>query len=174
MRAHYPKGFVWLHWVIATLVMMLLSVSFFLDGLDKSIRPTAIFLHKSFGLSILFLMLLRLLWRAKILPPPLPPITPRWEVFLARGVQAAMYFFLIVMASVGWVMSVLADHTPSFFGLFQLPLPWIKPNPALSKLFFLAHQTIAWILIGLISLHVMGALKHVIIDRDKVLESMLP
>lgn len=170
----YSKGFIGLHWLIAVVVISMLSVSFFLEDLPKVIRPTAIMLHKSFGLSILLLTLMRLIWVIIAKRPALPITMPRWEVYLARGVQGAFYVFLISMAMAGWLMSVLSNRIPIWFGLFPLSLPGVPHNSIWAEWFFQGHQTIAWILITLICLHIAGALKHAIIDKDKVMESMLP
>ncbi len=170
----YTKGLIGLHWLIAAVVISMLSVSFFLEDLPKIIRPTAIMLHKSFGLTILLLMVIRLVWVRRVGRPALPLTMPRWEIWLARGVQGALYVFLIAMAMSGWTMSVLSDHTPVWFGLFRVPLPSVPHNAVWAELFFQGHQIIAWIVIGLVGLHVAGALKHAIIDKDKVMESMLP
>ena len=170
----YTQGAMVLHWSIAAIILLLLSVSFFLDDFPKALRPTAIMLHKSFGLTILILMVLRFWYLLRGKKPLLPATMPRWEIYLARGVQGAMYVLLIAMPIVGWLMSTLSNHIPVLFGLIQLPLPGITPNPDLAALFFQAHQIIAWMLIGLISLHIAGALKHAIIDKDKVMDSMLP
>ena len=70
-------------------------------------------------------------------------------------------------------MSVAAGYTPSFFNLFSVPLP-IEKNKALAGLMNTSHLIIAWILIGLIVLHVAGALKHYFINKDQVLQTMLP
>lgn len=170
----YTKGFIWLHWGIALVVLPMLAVSFFLEDLPKTIRPTAIMLHKSLGLSILALMIIRLMYLWKQQRPPLPSKMPKWEIYLARVVQVGLYFFLIAMGFAGWLMSSLSDHVPVWFGLIRLPFPGLSKNPEWADWFYQAHQTIAWILIVLLGLHIAGALKHAIIDRDKVLESMLP
>lgn len=170
----YTKGAMVLHWSIATIILLLLSVSFFLENFPKTLRPTAIMLHQSFGLTILVLMIVRLWYLFREKRPMLPPTMPRWEVYLARGVQIAMYVLLISMPIVGWLMSTFSNDIPVWFGLIHLPLPGITPNPALADLLFQAHQMIAWVLIGLVSLHIAGALKHAIIDKDKVMDSMLP
>ncbi|MGV3740330.1 MAG: cytochrome b [Gammaproteobacteria bacterium] len=170
----YTKGMMAIHWLVAAVVIPLLSLSFFLEDLPKTIKPTAIMLHKSFGITILALMLLRLFWLKKTGRPALPKTMTRWELGLARIVQWAMYTFLIIMPLTGWFMSVMSDHTPVWFGLIRLPIPGIAKNSAWADILFQGHQIIAWILIALVSLHIAGALKHAIIDKDKVLDSMLP
>ena len=72
----------------------------------------------------------------------------------------------------GWIMSVAADRTPVYFGMFKAPLPWIGVNKDLSKFMNHTHEIISWVLIAFISLHILGALKHYFIDKDKVLQRM--
>jgi cytochrome b561 len=152
----------------------MLSASYFLEDFKTDIKPSAIMLHKSFGITVLALMILRLYWLHHSGRPELPASVPRWEVRVSRIVQYSLYGLLIAMPIVGWVMSVLSDHIPNFFGLCNLPIPGLMPHPALADQFFLAHQIIAYILIGLIILHILGAVKHAVVDKDKILQRMLP
>lgn len=130
--------------------------------------------HKSIGLSILLLVVLRIIWIIHSGRPPLPENVPLWERVFSRIVQYALYLFLILMPLSGWIMSVAANRTPKYFGFFNVPFPGIPTDKGLSKLMFEFHETIAWILIVLIALHVAGALKHHFIDKDDVLKKMMP
>lgn len=171
---HYSSGSRFFHWLIALLVLGMLAVGFFLDEIPDQFAATAYMVHKSLGLSILLLVILRIIWLIKSGRPPLPENVPLWEKLLSRLVQYSMYLFLILMPLSGWIMSVAADRTPSYFGFFNVPFPGVTPDKSLSDLMFEFHETIAWILIVLIVLHVAGALKHHFIDRDDVLRKMLP
>lgn len=169
----YSSGAKFFHWIIALIVITMLSVSFFLDDVPEQYEALAYMLHKSFGLTILFLMIIRFIWLQFQGKPPLPETVPHWEKVLARVVQYSLYIFLITMALCGWIMSVAAERIPSYFGLFNASLP-IEPNKALAKLMNQSHKTIAWILIALVALHIIGAIKHHFIDKDNVLKRMLP
>lgn len=171
---HYSSGSKFFHWVIALIVISMLAISFFLEDLPKPYVPTAFMLHKSFGLTVLFLMILRLIWVSYKGKLPLPASVPVWQRFLSRLVQYSLYFFVILMALSGWIMSVAANKIPYYFGLFHLSLPGVEPNKNLAELMNESHETIAWILIVLIILHIAGALKHHFIDKDDVLRRMLP
>lgn len=162
------------HWLIAVIVILMLSGGFFLEDIPKQYAGVAFMMHKSIGLSILALMILRLLWILHAGRPPLPGTVRPWERILSRIVQYGFYLFLILMPVSGWVMSVAAGRVPTFFGLFNVPMPWITPNEHFSNVMFSVHQVIAWTLIVLVVLHVSGALKHHFIDRDDVLRKMLP
>jgi cytochrome b561 len=151
----------------------MLSGSFFLDDLPKSYHSVAYMMHKSFGLTVLFLTILRFFWIIYCGKPAMPATVPRWQKIMSMMVQYALYVFLVSMATCGWIMSVAAERVPSYFGWFDLSLP-IQPNKALATIMNQSHKTIAWILIALIVLHIAGAMKHHVIDKDNVLKRMLP
>ncbi len=168
----YSGGSKFFHWLIAVIVIGLLSASFFLEDVPEQYQSTAYLLHKSFGLTVLFLMVMRFFWIHYTGKPELPSSIPKWEKILSQGVQYLFYILLICMPLCGWVMSVAANRVPSYFGLFKLPLP-IEVNKPLAELMEQSHKTIAWILIALLLLHVAGALKHHFIDKDNILKRML-
>ena len=169
----YSKGSKFFHWLIAIIVITMLAGSFFLESLPEQYQSSAYMFHKSFGLTVLFLMIARLFWIQYTGRPALPDTVPLWQKILARTVQYSLYLLLICMPICGWVMSVAANRVPSYFGLFPMPLP-IKANETLAKLMNQSHKTIAWILIALITLHIAGAIKHYFIDRDNVVKRMFP
>lgn len=168
----YSTGSKIFHWLIAVIVICLLSLSFFLSDVPERWQGLAYTIHKSLGLTVLFLTCGRIYWIYHRGRPALPGIIPKWELYLSRAVQYSLYIFLLVMPLSGWIMSVAANHVPTFFGLFNMPLP-ITPNKLLAEQMDTIHKIIAWILIGLLSLHIIGALKHYFWDRDEVLRSMM-
>jgi cytochrome b561 len=170
----YSTGSKRLHWLIAILVILMLSFSFFLKDLADSVQPTAYMIHKSFGLTVLALMLVRIVWIIRTGKPELPTAIPTWERMLSRIVQYGFYVLLIAMPICGWITSVAGNRIPVYFGLLKVPIPGLVPNEAVSHVFDIAHITIAWILIVFITLHVAGALKHYLVDKDKILQRMLP
>lgn len=168
----FSAGSRWLHGIVAVIVIAMLSGSFFLEDLPDPIKGTSIMLHKSFGLTVLWLMLLRMVWIFHSGRPDLPESTPCWERMLSRFVQYSFYGLLIAMPLCGWAMSMAAGHVPSYFSIVSLPLPAIPQSKALSEFLFQMHQMIAWILIMFIVVHVLGALKHYFINKDRVLQRM--
>lgn len=169
----YAKSIKLLHWLTAVLLVLMLIGGFIVEDIPKAIRGTFMMFHKSTGILILFLMLFRFFWVKHKGKPALPNTVAVWERHLAHTVQYLLYFFVIAMPFVGWAMSMAANKTPIFFGLFALPLPFVPQSAELSSRLFEWHETIAWILIGLIALHVAGALKHHFITKDDVLKRML-
>ncbi len=162
------------HWVIALAVIIMLTVGFFLDSIPERFAGTAYMLHKSTGITIFFLMIVRFIWMRISTKPDLPSTMKLWEKILSRFVQYGFYLLLFIMPLSGWIMSVAGGRIPVYFGLLKAPLPWVGENQSLSELMGKYHELIAWILIAFITLHVLGALKHHFIDKDNVLKRMLP
>jgi cytochrome b561 len=161
-----------LHWLIASIVILMLAFSFFLEDVPKSSQALAYMIHKSCGLTVLALMIPRILWLLHRGRPDLPKTVPRWEKLLSLTVQYSFYICLFAMPLSGWIMSCASDHTPQWFGLIALPFPGITPDQELADWMGEAHEAIAWILIGLLFLHVSGALKHHFLDKDQILRRM--
>jgi cytochrome b561 len=174
VKGGYTPAIKWLHWIIALAVILMLFMGFFLDDIPEKFQGTAYMLHKSTGITILFLMIIRFIIVHANTRPALPESMKLWEKVLSRIVQYGFYILLFLMPLSGWIMSVASEHVPTYFGLFNMPLPWISADKPLAKFMNESHEIIAWILIGFICLHAIGALKHHFIDKDNVLKRMLP
>jgi len=162
-----------LHWVIVGSLVVQFTLASIADdlpnGLEKLITLAR---HKSVGITILSLALLRLIWRF-VEQPPAPLPMPRWQAVAARISHAALYTLLFAMPLTGWMMSSASNYPVSWFGLVQLP-DLVAPDPALKRLLHEFHETLSKILIALAGLHVAGALKHQFLDRDGLMFRMLP
>jgi len=162
-----------LHWIVAGLLIVQLTLARIADGLPLGLEKLAVLArHKSFGITILALAALRLAWRLFDRPPP-PPTMPRWQFIASRATHAAFYVLLFAMPLTGWLMSSASNYPVSWFGLAQLP-DLVAPDPDLKHLLEEIHETLARLLIGLALLHIAAALKHQFIDRDGLLTRMLP
>ena len=170
----YPGGYKYLHWIVAVLVLGMLGFGFLLGYLPDTIKSISYMLHKSTGLTIFALMVLRVAWIMCITKPALPPAMARWENILVTSVQHSMYVFLFAMPLSGWIMATASNKIPVYFGWFRVPFPGILPDEALAHWMREAHYFIAYILLGLIALHIAGALQHRFVDKDDVLNSMMP
>lgn len=164
------------HWVISVLVILLLIVGLWMTGLEKNeFRWTIYDLHKSFGLLVLFLMVLRTSWMLSNPKPLSMPHSKFWERIAEKSVHWIFYVVLFLMPISGWIMSTASDHIPRFFGLFSLPAPFVTVgNEQLAELMEDTHEALGYFLIFLIVIHVLAALKHHFIDKDEVLRRMLP
>ena len=171
-----------LHWVIVALIITQYVLASLAEeaGAAKAAHPAAALVqfqwlarHKSFGLTIFALAIVRLLWRWFSPPPALPVTMPHWQVVAAKLSHYAFYVLLFAMPLSGLVMSAASNYPVSYFGLFTLP-DLVAPDEGLKHLMETVHETMFWILVALASLHVAAALKHHFVDHDDVLRRMLP
>jgi cytochrome b561 len=162
------------HWTIVVLLVVQVTLAFMADDLPNGLRKlTLLARHKSVGITILALVILRLLWRHLNQTPELPEKLKPYERLLARFTHAALYVLLFLMPLTGWMMSSARGFPVSWFGFIQLPdlVPKSKP---LYDFFVAAHETLAWVLALVVTLHVAAALKHHFVLKDDVLRRMLP
>ena len=163
-----------LHWLLALLIIGMLAVGLYMADLPMSPDTFRLIgLHKSFGIIILALATLRLIWKWMNESPLLPDAMNRLEKFLAKAGHFALYVFMFAMPLSGWAMSSAAGLHVSVFGLFTLP-DLVAPDKELKHQLVELHSTMAWILMGLIALHVLAALLHHFYYKDNVLRRMLP
>jgi cytochrome b561 len=162
------------HWLIVVLVIVQVTLASLADELPPNAKKLALLArHKSVGITILMLVILRLLWRSLNLTPLLPDTLKPYERFLARFTHAALYVLLFAMPLSGWMMSSARGFPVSWFGFFTLP-DLVPKNKSLYEALLTTHQTLAWVLAGVVTLHVAAALKHHFMLRDNVLRRMLP
>jgi len=163
------------HWAIVALVITQFVLAQRADNLPRPSLAllSTLALHKSIGITILMLVVLRLVWRWLNPVPPVPPGTPRWQQLAARVSHAALYALLIAMPLFGWAMSSARNFPVSWFGLFTLP-DFVKPGEDAYRFFHEGHEILSKVLFFLALVHIAAALKHHFIDRDDVLMRMLP
>lgn len=165
--SRYTRTAVVLHWLIAALVLGQFSWGWLMQQIPKAppgMRADAYNFHKSIGLCILALMLFRQGWRLAHPPPELPPIS-RWQARLAGATHRALYAALFIMPLAGYLGSVWSGYPVKWFGI-TLP-SWGASVPALKDAMSTLHFATSWVLLSLVSLHVAGALHH-LIRRDGV------
>ena len=173
-----------LHWLIALGIIANVALAWIWPHLaDASVRP-AIDTHKSIGITVLGLAIMRLLWRLTHRPPPLPTGYQRWEVGVSHATHWLLYLLIFVMPLTGWIMDSAyknAATTPMYwFGLFEWPrigaIRHMAPGPRdrVHDLFGAAHVTASYVLYALFVLHVAGALKHQYWDKERELQRMWP
>ena len=149
-----------LHWIIAALIVANLFLGFFHESFGKAATPWLMFYHKSFGMTVLGLTLARLAWRLTHRPPAFDPVLKSWERGLARLIHALFYLALIVLPLSGWLLSSTGGRVTNFYGLFDIaPLP-ISRSDETHELFEEMHELLGFGMLGLLGLHVAGALKH--------------
>jgi cytochrome b561 len=171
---HYGAVAQTLHWLIVLLIIVQLVLGFTAHGLPISMQRLVLLArHKSVGMSILALALLRLGWRWYSPSPPLPAEIAGWQKSLARGTHALLYALLLALPVVGWISSSASHLTVTWFGLFEFP-NLVGPDVALAKLSKSVHMTLAWLLLVIASVHALAAFWHHLVLKDHVLLRMLP
>ena len=160
-----------LHWLIAALVVTQVALITVYESTESRDFVNA---HKSVGLTILVLTLVRLGWRIANPAIPLPDTMRRWEKLLARATHVLFYAFMIGMPLVGWAASSAGGRDIQWFGLFPWPMLPIDGGREVAGQLMDMHELAAKALYVLIALHVAGALKHHFVDRDNVLHRMIP
>ena len=162
------------HWITAAFVLATIGIALYMTGLPLSPEKIKVYnLHKSIGVSILSLTLLRLLWRLACPAPALPAEMPSWERAAARVSHVSIYAILLTQPVVGIVHSWSASFPVVVFGLFTLP-GLTGPDPDLKERLETLHSTLGWTFIALICLHVLAALRHHFVVKDAILRRMLP
>ncbi|MEC5404072.1 cytochrome b [Paraburkholderia sp. MPAMCS5] len=182
--SRYTRTAILLHWLIALLMIGNVVLGLSADSLpDDWVRPV-IDTHKSIGITVLGLALMRILWRVSHKPPPLPHEFPAWEKIGAHVAHFLLYLLMIALPLSGWLHdSAWKDavtHPMHLFGLFQWPRIGFVMNldPALKETlhgrFGALHTWLGYALYALLALHIGGALKHQWTDRKSVLKRMVP
>jgi cytochrome b561 len=162
------------HWTIVALIVTQFILAN--KGHNLPVGPSKIATlaqHKSVGITILGLAILRLLWRWLNPVPDTPPSTPGWQRRAARVSHFMLYSLLLTIPVVGWLMSSARNFPVSWFGIFTLP-DFIEPNRNAYEFLHGLHETLAAILFVIALVHIAAALKHHFIDRNNILRRMLP
>ena len=174
--SRYSRTAILLHWLIAGFVLSTIPIGWYGATFEGDTAQSATNIHKSIGIVILALTLVRVVWRLSHKPAPLPDSMKPMLRRVARATHGLFYFLLLILPLSGWWMSsaVPVDRHPFGFGLFNvpfLPVPrgWGSAGPA-----HFVHTNLAWLMIALVMLHIAAALKHHFIDKDDILARMLP
>lgn len=163
-----------LHWLIVALIVLQYLLAETAEGLPLGMAKLATLArHKSVGMTILGLAVLRLLWRLGNRTPAPPQAMRPWERLLARASHAGLYLCIFALPLTGWLMSSAKNYPVSWFGWFQFP-DLVAPDPGLFDTMRATHGIIFNCLSGLAILHVLAAAKHHVLNRDDVLTRMLP
>lgn len=183
-KDRYSVAAVSLHWLIAALLIGNIGIAWYFNTLHGPAKGPPMDLHRSIGITVLLLSLGRLALRVAS-PPPAPPASlTGWERALSRAVHVLFYVAMIGLPLTGWAMVSVGPH------LLQTPMtlfhaiPWPAIGPLTTvpaaqvhsthDFFEGAHGILGKMAYGLIVLHVAGALKHQVIDRDDVVARMAP
>ncbi|HEX7761208.1 MAG TPA: cytochrome b [Caulobacteraceae bacterium] len=180
----YSAGAITLHWLIAALILGNIALAWYfntLTGLERT-EPTQ--WHKSIGITVLLLTVLRLAWRFIAPAPPLPAGVTGGEKLVAQAVHVLFYVIMLGLPLTGWAMVSASPLIHVFpIRLYHLiPWPAIGPLTTLPhdqmkrahKLFNTGHELLAYLAYVLVVLHVGAALMHQFVRRDVIVSRMIP
>ena len=173
----YSAVAILLHWLIALAIIALLVMGIVMTGLpdtDLALKFGLYQWHKSVGITVLLLSLLRLLWRLTHRPPPLPGNLRPWERLAARVTHVGFYVLIIVIPLLGWAMVSASPYNIPTVLYGEISWPHLPVPKSAFEGFKAGHVWLAFGAVGLLALHVAAALKHHYILKDDVLARMLP
>ena len=163
------------HWLIALLIVAAFTLGLVMTDIE-GITPTKLKYfswHKWLGVTILGLACLRLLWRLLKGAPPYPASMAPWQKTAAHGLHALLYVFMFAVPLSGYFYTLSAGVPVVYLGLFPLPV-LMAPDPQLKPVLKEVHYWLVMTMAGMVGAHVLAALKHYFIDRDGILQRMLP
>lgn len=163
-----------LHWLTALLVVGMIGLGLWMVGLPISLTKLYAYgWHKWIGLTVLVLTVLRLLWRIRHPPPPLPPTMIAWQRAWAPWGHAVLLALLLAIPISGWLMSSAGGVSVVWFGI--LPLPDLVPrDPLAFTMLRTLHHWLAWTLMAVLALHVAAVVHHDLVRRDGIFRRMSP
>ncbi|MDE2227626.1 MAG: cytochrome b [Alphaproteobacteria bacterium] len=163
-----------LHWLVVALIAVQLALGWLMPGARRTTPPDLLNNgHMSFGVIILAVIVIRAAWRAVAGPPAPEAGMPRWQIAAAHWTHLALYGLVFALVFSGWANAAAHNWPIALFWPVTLPtlLPagaaWVRDLGEL-------HETIVWVLLGFVGLHVAAALGHHFILGDNVLRRMLP
>lgn len=189
----YTKTAVILHWLIALAIFSMFALGWYMTGLPKeapkqmaydlfdwgiytwqlgeeaSPRNFYFNLHKSIGITILGLVIIRILWRITHKPPALLTSYKAWERKLSTAAHHLLYLLMFALPVSGLIMAMSGKYGVKWFGLDFLSG---SDNEMIREIFKEAHEVIGFIILLVIALHIVGALKHKLIDKDTTMDRM--
>ena len=168
-QAAYTRTARGIHWLMTVLIIGMLALGWYMMAIEDEPGSDWYFsIHKSIGITLLLLIAVRLLWRLANQPGLLPQHLPQWQVTASKASHYLLYATMFAMPMAGFAGALFSKKGIAFFGL-QLPT-LVESNHDLAELFFSMHSVIAWVFVGLISLHLLAALKHLLINKDGVFQ----
>lgn len=180
----YTRVAMVLHWSVAILIVAGVVLIWMVNLVPENAARPVVDTHKSIGILVLGLVLLRILWRLANPPPPLPISYAPWERYGAHAAHFMLYALILALPISGWLHDSAYKEAAKYpMQLFYL-VPWprigfiMDLEPVFKESFHVVtgaiHVWLSYLLYALFALHVGAALKHQFVDREPELERMLP
>lgn len=162
-----------LHWITAVLVLFMIAAGITMLRLPQGETQNLLFnLHRSVGVLLFPIVLIRLIYRWNNPPPPLPDDLPPQQKLAAHLNHYALYGLLLLNPLLGWWATSAFGAAVNVFWLFELP-PLVAENKPLSEILLPTHATVGILITLLVVMHIGAALFHHFIRRDRILLRML-
>jgi len=172
MDNNLSKPTILLHWLTALTFILVLCLGLYLDYLPKGPEKGEIMgLHKSFGVIVFVAAVIRLAWRFKEGSIESIAVLTRMQAILAKSIHHLLLLATILMPLSGVIMSATSGHGISVFGFPLAPkgveIEW------LTSIAHVVHVNAVNVVIVLLLLHIAGAVKHQVMDKDGTISRML-
>jgi len=175
MQRSYSSRQMVVHWLTALCLAAVVVLAWVMvNGAEGESTDRLYDWHGSFGIVVLALTVLRIVWRITDKAPPLPPDVARWERALAATTYGLFYLIMLCMPITGYTAAAAAGYSLDFFGLVKIP-PLVPHSDALNALMDRMHHVYGqWAVYALLLLHVAGVAFNVVVRRNGLLGRMLP
>ncbi len=176
------------HWLTALLILSVIPLGIIANDLAYAIKDPDIAttdadltraaflfsLHKTFGVTIFFVALLRIVWALSQTKPGLLNGDKPLEAMAAETVHWLLYGSLVLVPLTGWIHHAATTGFAPIWWPFGQSLPFVPQDETLAHQMAALHYILQWVLVASVALHIAGALKHHVIDKDATLRRMLP
>jgi cytochrome b561 len=162
-----------LHWAIVALIAIQLAIGWLMPDIKRGMTPgSPMSVHISVGITILVLTVLRLIWRVT---HPVSPESylPDWQRLSSELVHWLLYLVVLATTLSGWLFESARGWSISLYGIVPLPR-LVEKGSRIGYTFGELHPTLVWVLITLVSSHILAAFVHLFIYRDRVMQRMMP
>src|ERR671917_1560545 len=168
MPAAYAPAQKWLHWSMAALIVLLMiPAGLTMTRLGEGETTNTLYeLHKSFGLILFTLAVVRAGIRLTRGAPPLEPNVPAWQRFAAHVSHYALYMLIFLVPLTGWAATSACCAPVNLFWTVPLTLP-VPHGEDLAKAIFRLHYGFVYTLMAIVAVHVAGGLQHPLIRRQR-------
>ena len=160
------------HWTIVVLLAIQLPLGWLMPDIRRGMAPgEAMTLHVSIGITVFVLIVLRLVWR--LTHPVAPESTlPGWQRLGSEAVHWMLYFIVLATTLTGWSFEAARGWQIRLYGLARLP-SLVPEGSTLGHALGELHASLVWVLVALVSVHVLAALVHLLVYKDRVMHRML-
>ena len=171
----YTNISILLHWLMALLILILFCLGWYMEDLPKGSDERSYFfaLHKSIGLTVFLILLVRVVWALTHRAPPMPLSLTKWQRIVATTTHHSLYLLMFLQPLTGYLSSSFSGYKTKFWNIITLP-QWAEKNKEMNELLTEVHEISSILLATCIVLHILGAFSYLFLRHENVLSRMLP